>query len=215
MTVGIIGSADVGQALANGFLAEKHSVMLGTRNKVKEEIVNWQKAHPAARVGDFQETAKFGELLVLAVPGSAVEEVIKACGAEQFRDKIVIDVTNPIAPGPPVNGILKFVTSLDDSLMERTQRLLPSAKLVKAFNSVGSPFMYRPQFPDGKPTMFICGNDEKAKQTVTAILTTFGWETEDMGTVEAARAIEPLCILWCIPGFLRNQWTHAFKLLKM
>ena len=75
--------------------------------------------------------------------------------------------------------------------------------------------MYKPNFPGGKPTMFICGNDDRAKTVVKDILTLFGWETEDMGTVEAARAIEPLCILWCIPGFIRHQWTHAFKLLKM
>lgn len=62
--------------------------------------------------------------------------------------------------------------------------------------------------------MFICGNNADAKNGVIEILERFGWEIEDMGLVEAARAIEPLCILWCIPGFLHNQWMHAFKLLK-
>jgi predicted dinucleotide-binding enzyme len=99
--------------------------------------------------------------------------------------------------------------------MERIQKLLPDAKVVKAFNSAGNAFMYKPNFKGNIPTMFICGNNDESKKTVTGILTSFGWETEDMGTVEAARAIEPLCILWCIPGFIRNQWTHAFKLLKM
>ncbi|HVS98280.1 MAG TPA: NAD(P)-binding domain-containing protein [Puia sp.] len=215
MTIGIIGSAEVGQALGHGFLAEGHSVMLGTRNPKKEEVLNWQKAHSAAAVGDFRETATFGEVLVLCVPGAAVEEVIALAGPENFRGKIVIDVTNPIAKGAPVNGVLKFFTTLDDSLMERTQRLLPGARLVKAFNSVGSDLMYKPKLRGGPPTMFICGNDEKARKAVTDILTSFGWETEDMGMAEAARAIEPLCVLWCIPGFLRNQWTHAFKLLKL
>ncbi len=69
------------------------------------------------------------------------------------------------------------------------------------------------QFKGGKPTMFICGNNDPAKEQVTAIFLNFGWETADMGKVEAARAIDPLCILWCIPGFTRNQWTHAFRLL--
>lgn len=98
--------------------------------------------------------------------------------------------------------------------MERIQKLIPEAKLVKAFNSVGNAVMYKPNFHGGTPTMFICGNDVKAKEEVTAILTDFGWETEDMGAEEAAGAIESLCILWCIPGFIRNQWSHAFKLLK-
>jgi 8-hydroxy-5-deazaflavin:NADPH oxidoreductase len=73
--------------------------------------------------------------------------------------------------------------------------------------------MVNPQFKSGKPTMFICGNDEAAKLTVSGILDQFGWETADMGKAEAARAIEPLCMLRCIPGFLHNQWVHAFKLL--
>jgi 8-hydroxy-5-deazaflavin:NADPH oxidoreductase len=109
---------------------------------------------------------------------------------------------------------LKFYTTLDTSLLEAIQKQLPDAKIVKAFNSVGNSLMYKPNLTGGKPTMFICGNDDAAKKTVTGILSAFGWETEDMGKAEAARAIEPLCMLWCIPGFIRNQWTHAFKLLK-
>jgi hypothetical protein len=98
--------------------------------------------------------------------------------------------------------------------MERLQREFADARLVKAFNSVGNSLMVNPQFAGGKPTMFICGNDEAAKKIVSDILDQFGWEIADMGKVEAARAIEPLCMLWCIPGFLRNDWTHAFKLLR-
>jgi hypothetical protein len=112
------------------------------------------------------------------------------------------------------NGVLKFFTTLNESLMEQLQRQFPDAHLVKAFNSVGAPFMIDLQFDGGKPTMFICGNEAGAKKTVTGILDEFGWETADMGGAEAARAIEPLCMLWCIPGFLRNEWGHAFKLLK-
>lgn len=74
--------------------------------------------------------------------------------------------------------------------------------------------MVNPDFGGIRPSMFICGNDAGAKQAVSKILDQFGFEVEDMGSVEAARAIEPLCILWCIPGFLRNEWSHAFKLLK-
>ena len=114
-----------------------------------------------------------------------------------------------------MNGVLKFFTNLDESLMERLQREFAAARFVKAFNSVGNAFFVNPQFKDGKPTMFICGNDEGAKKIVKGILDQFGWETADMGKVEAARAIEPLCMLWLIPGFLRNEWKHAFKLLRV
>lgn len=215
MKIGIIGSGIVGRVLGNAFLTEGHEVMLGTRNTAKEDVLKWKNENPTGKTGSFEETAKFGELLVLATGGAVTEEAVKLAGINHFKNKVVIDATNPIAPAPPENGVLKFFTSLDESLMERIQKLMPDARVVKAFNSVGNAFMYKPKFPGGTPTMFICGNDDDAKKTVTGILTAFGWETEDMGKAQAARAIEPLCMLWCIPGFIRNQWTHAFKLLKM
>ena len=215
MKVGILGSGIVGRVLASAFLQEGNSVMLGTRNISKEEVIKWKNENAGGSLGSFQETAQFAEIIVLAVSGLAAEDAITLAGKEHFFEKTVIDATNPIAAVPPDNGVLKFFTTLENSLMERIQQVLPDARLVKAFNSVGNAFMYKPKFPGGTPTMFICGNDDEAKNKVTEILTSFGWETEDMGKAEAARAIEPLCILWCIPGFIRNQWTHAFKLLKM
>ena len=154
------------------------------------------------------------ELLVLAVAGHAAVEALEAAGLKSLEGKIIIDVTNPLSHEPPVNGVLKLSTASNTSLMEQLQLLVPKAKFVKAFNTVGNTQMYKPSYKEGRPSMFICGNDVAAKKQVTKILDAFGWETEDMGSVEAARAIEPLCVLWCIPGFLRNQWTHAFKLLK-
>jgi predicted dinucleotide-binding enzyme len=214
MKIGIIGSGIVGRVLASGFLSEGHQVMLGTRNISKEDVIKWKKENINGFLGSFQETAQFGEVIVLAVSGLVAEDAINLAGKEHFNHKVVIDATNPIAAVPPENGVLKYFTTLEESLMEKIQKQLPDAKVVKAFSCVGYAFMYKPDFNGNTPTMFICGNDDPAKKTVTDILTSFGWETEDMGKVEAARAIEPLCILWCIPGFIRNQWTHAFKLLK-
>lgn len=213
MKIGMIGSGIVGRVLATAFISEGHDVMLGTRNTSKEEVVKWKNENPKGLTGSFEETAAFGEIIVLATGGSVTEEAMKLAGLDHFKNKTVIDTTNPIAAAPPENGVLKFFTDLNLSLMEKLQQLVPEAKFVKAFNSVGNAFMYKPSFSSA-PTMFICGNDDEAKKTVTDILTSFGWETEDMGKAEAARAIEPLCMLWCIPGFTRNQWTHAFKLLK-
>jgi len=211
MKVGILGSGDVAKTLGNGFLQHGHDVMLGTREAAK--LADWTKQNPKGRVGSFAETAKFGELVVLAVKGSVAADALRAAGVATLTGKPVIDATNPLAAEPPVNGVLKFFTTLDESLMERLQREFAAIRFVKAFNSVGNARMVNPQFKGGKPTMFICGNDEAAKKTVRGILDQFGWETVDMGKAEAARAIEPLCMLWCIPGFLRNEWTHAFKLL--
>jgi len=214
MKVGIIGSGIVGRVLATGFLKEGHQVMLGTRNINKEDVVKWKNENRNGSLGSFQEAAQFGEIIVLAVAGLVVEDAINLAGKGHLSNKIIIDATNPIATVPPDNGVLKFFTTLEESLMEKIQKQLPDAKVVKAFSCVGNALMYKPNFNGSIPTMFICGNDDTAKQTVTDILTSFGWETEDMGKVEAARVIEPLSILWCIPGFIRNQWTHAFKLLK-
>jgi predicted dinucleotide-binding enzyme len=210
MKVGILGSGDVGKALALGFLRHGHEVMIGTRDQDKAARLAQQRG---VRSGSFTEAAKFGELVVLAVKGTVALEALRGAGTANLAGKPVIDATNPIADAPPVNGVVKFFTNLDESLMERLQREFPRARFVKAFNSVGNALMVNPQFKGGKPTMFICGNDEAAKQTVRGILDQFGWETADMGKAEAARAIEPLCMLWLIPGFLRNQWSHAFKLL--
>jgi predicted dinucleotide-binding enzyme len=212
MRIGIIGSGDVAQSLAAGFLKWGHDVVVGTRHV--EKLADWRTENPKAGVGSFADAAASAEVVVLAVKGTAASEALRQADAANLDGKVVIDTTNPIADAPPDHGVLKFFTSLDESLMERLQLEYPGARFVKAFNSVGNDVMVNPHFEGGPPTMFICGNHDAAKWTVKGILDQFGWETADMGTVEAARAIEPLCILWCIPGFLRNEWTHAFRLLK-
>jgi hypothetical protein len=211
MKVGILGSGVVAQALAGGFLKHGHAVMVGTRDPAK--LASWAAKNPGAKTGSVADAAKFGELIVLAVKGAAAADVLRAAGSANLSGKTVIDATNPIADLPPVNGVLRFFTNLDESLLERLQAEFAAARFVKAFNSVGNAFMVNPQFQGGKPTMFVCGNDDAAKKDVGAILDQFGWETADMGKAEAARAIEPLCMLWCIPGLLRGEWSHAFKLL--
>jgi len=213
MKIGVLGSGDVAKALAAGFLKHGHETTMGTRDRAK--LSEWAATqNPRARIGSFAEAAAFGEVVVLAVKGSAAADALRAAGGGNLAGKPVIDATNPIADAPPSDGVLKFFTKLDESLMERLQREFGNARFVKAFNSVGSARMVNPQFAGGKPTMFICGNDEAAKKTVGRLLEQFGWEAADMGKVQGARAIEPLCMLWCIPGFLRNEWTHAFKLLR-
>jgi 8-hydroxy-5-deazaflavin:NADPH oxidoreductase len=213
MKIGIMGSGIVGQTLAKGFIKHGYHVMVGTNNPGKHGELK-EKTGSKVEVGSFAEAAKFGEVLILAVKGTAAEAVVKSVGTDHLKGKTILDTTNPIEDAPPVNGVLKFFTTLDDSLMERLQKLVPGARFVKAFSCIGNLFMVNPDFGGVLPTMFICGNDEEAKKQVTRILAQFGFESADMGSAEAARAIEPLCMLWCIPGLLRNSWTHAFKLLK-
>lgn len=211
--VGIIGSGIAGQTLANGFVKHGYDVTIGTNTASKRDELR-AKTHGKATVGSFEDAAKFGQIVVLATKGTAAEAALKAAGIANLDGKTVIDTTNPIADAAPVNGVLQYFTSPNESLMERLQGLAPKAHFVKAFSCVGNAFMVDPDFNGVKPTMFICGNHDDAKTEVKAILDQFGFDVADMGMVEGARAIEPLCILWCIPGFLSNSWTHAFKLLK-
>jgi predicted dinucleotide-binding enzyme len=212
MKIGILGSGEVARTLASGFLKHGHAVRLGSRTPGK--LQDWAEQNPEGAIGSFAEAAAFGQLLVLAAKGTAAAEALRLAGAEALAGKPVIDACNPIVDAPPEKGVLRFFTGPNDSLMEALQREFPAALFVKAFNSVGADLMVDPAFAGGKPTMFICGNDEAAKAAVRGLLDQFGWETADMGSAEAARAIEPLCLLWCIPGFLRGEWTHAFKLLR-
>ena len=210
--IGILGSGDVGKTLAKGFLKYDYQVMIGSDHV--EKLEEFKKENSKMETGTFEQSAQWADLVVLCVKGTVAEKIMEKTKTNLFG-KIVVDTTNPIADAPPENGVLKFFTSLEESLMERLQKIVPDAQFVKALNSIGSGLMINPDFGDGiKPTMFICGNNEDAKKKVSEILQKFGFEVEDVGKVESARAIEPLCILWCIPGFLKNEWAHAFKLLK-
>lgn len=214
MKVAVLGTGVVGVTLATAFLKEGHEVTLAARSISKPELQAWQQANPGGKVAIFYDAAAWAELIVLAVKGDKAITALEMAGLENVTDKIVIDTTNPIDDSrPPVNGVLHFFTKLDESLMEQLQGRAPGAKFVKCFNSVGSHLMYKPQL-SAVPTMFIAGDDSAAKQTVSQILQTFGWEVQDMGMQQSARAIEPLCMLWCIPGFLHNEWVQAFKWVK-
>ena len=213
MKVAVLGSGAVGQVLADGFLKHGHAVVRGTRSP--EKLAAWKdKAGAKASAASFGDAVKDADLVVLAVKGSAAEEVVRLAGPAALAGRTVIDTTNPIADAPPSNGVLHYFTTLEESLMERLQRLAPGARFVKAFSCVGNAVMVNPDFGGEKPTMFICGDDAGAKQQVQGVLSQFGWEWEDIGGVEGARAIEPLCILWCAPGFQRNQWSHAYRVLR-
>lgn len=212
MKISILGSGVVGQVLADGLIKHGHEVMRGSRDPKK--LAEWkEKAGPKAQIGTFAEAAAFGECAILAVKGSAALSCVALCEGK-LDGKVVLDATNPIADAPPEDGVLRFTTGPNESLMEQLQAAAPAARFVKAFSCVGNAHMIDPDFGGQKPTMFICGNDAEAKRTTTALLTELGWETADMGTVKSARAIEPLCMLWCIPGLTSNRWMHAFKLLQ-
>lgn len=211
MKIGIIGSGVVAQTLAAGFLKHGHQVTLGTREPAK--LAAFAEKTAGVRVASSAQAAAYGDVVVLAVKGSAALQAARDAGSA-LDGKPVLDTCNAIADAPPTDGVLASFTGPNESLMEQLQRAHPKARFVKAFNSVGAARMIDPSFAGGAPTMFIAGDDADAKAVATRLLAEVGWDAADMGGAVAARAIEPLAVLWCILGFRDNSWTHAFKLLR-
>jgi predicted dinucleotide-binding enzyme len=213
MKVGILGSGNVGQVIGAGFAQLGHSVKIGSRTPTQEKLQNWAKKTGAnASAGTFAEAAAFGELAVLATLWDGTEAAIRLADPKNLAGKVVIDATNPLDFSKGVPPTL--AVGLTDSGGEQVQRWLPQSRVVKAFNTVGNPHMFKPQFPGGPPDMFICGNDERAKQTVTELLKAFGWSVIDIGGIESSRLLEPLALLWITYFFKTKSLGHAFKLLR-
>lgn len=213
MKIGILGTGDVGKALGTGFVSAGHEVRMGSRKAGNEKARAWAaEAGPKASEGAFADAARFGEVVVLATLGSAAEEVVGLAGRDHLEGKVLIDATNPLSF--PKGRPPELFVGHSDSLGERVQRRATGARVVKAFNTVGNAHMFKPDFPGGPPDMFIAGNDDGAKRTVTDILTSFGWGTIDLGGIEASRYLEPLCLVWVLHGIRSGSWSHAFKLLK-
>jgi len=213
MKIGVIGSGIVGRTLASGFIGAGHDVKIGSREPESDELTAWKdKSGARASTGSFADAARFGELIVISTLGSGTEHAISLAGKHNFKGKVVIDTTNPLEF--PEDRMPRLFVGWNDSLGERVQRWLPDARLVKAFNIVGNTYMVKPQFPGGPPTMFFCGNDAGAKQTVARLLSDFGWESVDIGGIDGARELESLCILWVRYAIQMKTRDHAFKMLR-
>jgi len=214
LKVGILGTGNVGQMLGTGFVKLGHDVKIGSRDPDSDKMKAWvAKNGVHASVGTFAEAASFAETAVLATLWAGTENALRLAGPENLASKIVIDTTNPLSsakPGEPLSLTLGY----SNSAGEQVQRWLPKSKVVKAFNIVGNAHMFHPEFPNGPPDMFICGNDAGAKSKVAEILSAFGWPTIDIGGIEGARLLEPLAMLWITYAFQTGSWNHAFKLLR-
>ena len=209
--IGVLGSGAVGQTLARGLKTHGYDVRIASRTPAK--LAEFSAA-AGVKSGTFSDVSAWADGVVLTVLGTAAAEVLQLAGPANLRGKLVIDTTNPIETAPPEDGVLRLFTGPNSSLMETLQQLVPEAHFVKAFNSVGAARMVNPSYSSGTPTMFYCGDSAEAKAEAKRIIEQLGWDAADMGTAKAARAIEPLCQLWCILGFREQSWTHAFSLLR-
>jgi 8-hydroxy-5-deazaflavin:NADPH oxidoreductase len=210
MKVGVLGSGDVGKSFARAFSALGHDVKIGSRSPEKlSDFV--AQAGDKVSSSTFKETARFGDMIVVATLGVATEEALRLADPGNFAGKVVIDATNPLEFSP--GGPPKLAVGHQDSLGERVQRWLPKARVVKAFNIVGNTLFFKPRLPGGPPDMFICGNDAEAKKAVSQICRDFGWGVIDIGGIEGSRYLEPMCMTWVLHGILSGTWNHAFKML--
>jgi hypothetical protein len=210
MKVGILGSGTVAKQIAIGFLNSEHVVKLGTRDPQK--LNEWLESVPSATVGSFSEAASFGDIVVIATLWGGTENALKLAGLDNFKNKIVIDITNPLdfCSGVPP----KFAVTYGNSAGEQIQNWLKESKVVKAFNTVSASIMINPKLEEGNPDLLIAGNDLAAKKLVTEIAQSFGWQNViDMGEIKQSFWLETFAMLWIEFGFKYNHWTHAFKLL--
>ncbi|MDX6327274.1 MAG: 8-hydroxy-5-deazaflavin:NADPH oxidoreductase [Nocardioidaceae bacterium] len=200
MRIGILGSGEVGQALARGLARHDHEVVIGTRKEAVEDL-------PVSSPAEAVENA---DLVFLSVVGTAAVDVVTDV-RDRLSGKVVIDTTNPLDFSSGAPGL--FVGH-SDSLGEQVQRAIPEAHVVKAYNTVGNALMVDPDIPGGPPTMLIGGDSDAAKGTVTDLLKSTGWDVVDLGGIEVSRYLEPMCILWVLTGFRTGSWQHAFRLLR-
>ena len=170
---------------------------MGSRTANNPKALAWVQAQTAqGRVGaaTLGEAAEFGELIVLATLGSQLASAIASAGTEPFAGKVVMDATNPLdfSHGFPP----RLLRERSESGGEEAQRLLPNARVVKAFNTVGTGLMYRPSLAGGPGSMFICGNDSAAKEVVAGVCRDFGWDAVDIGGIDAAGCLEAAAVIW-------------------
>ena len=212
MKIGVLGTGQVGQVLGASLVGLGYEVMIGSRDPNSQKVKDWV-AHAAggSSGGTFAEAAAFGQIIILATQWAGTANAIELAGAANFAGKIVIDVTNPLKDGP--NGP-ELAIGFSDSGGETVQRLLPDAKVVKAWNHVPAALMVSPHLLGETADMFICGNDAAAKQKVTIILKAFGCPVIDLGGIEQARLTEALTGLWIRYMVISGNWQHAFKLIR-
>jgi len=190
MNIGIIGAGNVGGTLGKRWAQNGHRLIFSSREPASEQMRKLlADAGPGARSGSVAETAAASDVLVIATPWPATEEVLKSAG--DLSGKILIDATNPLLPG--LEGLSVGTTT---SAAEQVAVWAGGAKVVKAFNTVGYNIMADSTFGPGRVAMFYCGDDAAAKKTAAALIEELGFEALDAGPLKQSRLLEPFAMLW-------------------
>lgn len=196
MQIGILGSGVTAQTIGSKLVQLGHEVMLGSREEAKPSSVVWAKdAGQHALYGTFQNAAAFGEILFNCTLGIASLDALNQAGAENMKDKILIDTSNPIDRS---TGVWKLTVCNTDSLGEQIQRAFPETRVVKTLNTINANVMTDPAKLTEMTDLFVSGNDLDAKATVIRLLREwFGWRhVIDLGDITTARGAEMYMLLW-------------------
>jgi predicted dinucleotide-binding enzyme len=188
MKIGVLGTGMVGEAIGSKLVALQHEVMMGSRSAQNERALAWARQRGSlARAGSFADAARFGELLFNCTNGAHSIDALRAAGADNLSEKILIDVANVLPPDP----------ARSEALAEQIQKAFADVKVIKTLNTVNCAVMVEPSRVRGPHSVFICGNDTGAKETVSQVLESFGWkDIIDLGDVTQARATEAYLELW-------------------
>ena len=207
MKIGIFGAGDVGGTLGKRWRQKGHEIMFGVRNLQSRNIQKLIQMDENFKVGDIREASTFGDVIVFAIPWTAVEETILSAG--NLSGKILIDPTNPLTPD------LKKLALDNISVAEKIAKLANTTAVVKAFNAIGARTLNNPIFDSERADLFICGDDIHAKRVVVELATDIGFDVVDVGRLVNARMLEQLALLWIELAFRRQMGPNiAFKLLR-
>jgi len=198
MRIGVLGTGVVGQTLATKLVELGHDVVMGSRDASNDKAAEWvASVGGAGRVGTFAEAAQHAEIVVNATSGQASLAALELAGADNLAGKVLVDVANPLdfSEGMPPS----LTVANTDSLGEQIQRAFPTARVVKALNTVNTSVMVRPGDLASPTNLFVAGNDAEATAIVTGLLGSFGWAADrivDLGDITAARGMEAYLLLW-------------------
>jgi len=214
--IGVLGTGSVGTTITGKLLDIGYSVMLGSRDGKNKNVEEWIKTDGnRALIGDFKQTAEYGEILFFCVKGEIALTVAKSLNSINLKGKTLVDITNPLDFSKGMPPFLIPDLSNTFSLGEAVQKALPDVNVVKTLNTVTASLMISGSKNGENPTMFLCGNEKHAKLEVAKILKEFDWnDIIDLGDISAARGTEMLLPLWVRTMLVIGNPNFAFKVLK-